>query len=263
MSPLHAAVLGLIQGLGEFLPISSSAHLAVVHPLTGWPDQGLAYDVALHWGTLFAVVLYFWRDLLAIAQDGLTRAPTENTRLFDGLIVATIPAVVAGLALENAAESYFRSPDRIGIALALFGILLGVADRFGAKNRGTGAMTMKDFALIGLAQALAIVPGVSRSGSTMTAALALDLDRVAAARFSFLMAVPVVAGAGILKAKDMLAGGMIDGAFFIGVAVSFFSGLAAIGFLMNFLKRASFTAFAVYRVCFGLFLVWFALSGAR
>lgn len=263
MTAAHASVLGLIQGLGEFLPISSSAHLAVAGPLFGWPDQGLAYDVALHWGTLLAVVLYFWKDLFSIAREGLTRAETENARLFDGLIVATLPAVVAGLALEHAAESLFRSPARIGVSLALFGILLGLADRVGKKNRSTASMGMKDYALIGLAQALAVVPGVSRSGSTMTAALALGLDRVAAARFSFLMAVPVVAGAGVLKAKDLLAGGMIDASFFIGVAVSFASGLAAIGFLMNYLKRASFTAFAVYRVCFGAFLVWFSCSGGR
>jgi undecaprenyl-diphosphatase len=260
VSAVQAAVLGLIQGLGEFLPISSSAHLAVIPPLTGWPDQGLAYDVALHWGTLLAVVLYFWKDLLSIAKDGLSRVEGENKRLFDGLILATIPGVIAGLAFENLIESYFRAPERVGLALAAFGILLGIADRCGAKEREAGDMGLRDFALIGIAQAFAIVPGVSRSGVTMTAALALGLTRVGAARFSFLMAVPIVAGAGVLKAKELLAGG-VDGAFFLGVAISFASGLGAIGFLMNYLKRASFSAFAVYRVLFGAFLIWFSLAG--
>jgi len=259
MSVLQSAVLGIVQGLTEFLPVSSSAHLVVIPKLAGWPDQGLAYDVALHWGTLFAVVLYFWKDLLAVAKDGLTRAETVERRLFDGLIIATIPGVIAGLAFGDLIETYFRSADRVGISLAAFGILLGMADRFGKKERGVDTISLKDCALIGLSQALAIIPGVSRSGITMTAALFLGFKRVDAARFSFLMSVPIIGGAGVLKFKDLLAGG-VDGAFFIGVALSALSGLLAIGGLLRYLQKASFTAFAVYRILWGGFLIWYAFG---
>ncbi|PCI35396.1 MAG: UDP-diphosphatase [Elusimicrobia bacterium] len=259
MSALQAAVLGIVQGLTEFLPVSSSAHLVVIPKLAGWPDQGLAYDVALHWGTLFAVVVYFWKDLINIAKDGFTRADSIDRRLFDGLIIATLPGVIAGLAFGDFIETHFRTADRVGISLAFFGILLGLADRFGKKERGADTISLKDCALIGLSQALAIIPGVSRSGITMTAGLALGLKRVDAARFSFLMAVPIVAGAGVLKFKDLLAGG-IDATFFLGVGLSAVSGLLAIGGLMRYLKNASFTVFAIYRVLWGGFLIWFTVS---
>lgn len=250
MSYVEAAVLGLAQGLTEFLPVSSSAHLKLVPWLMGWNYQGLAYDIALHWGTMSALAAYFWRDWLGLLSGAAGRGSSEEKGIFWGIFWGTAPAGVAGLLLEDYAEAAFGLPARTAWALILFGVLMGWADRAGAKNRGREALTMGNCLLIGLAQALALIPGVSRSGITITAGLLLGLRRDDAARFSFLLATPVVFAAGVLKLKD-LAGLPLGGPFWLGIAVSGLSGYAAIGFLLRFTQRRSLQPFAVYRVLLG------------
>lgn len=256
MNTTQAAALGAIQGLAEFLPISSSAHLALVPRLFGWTDQGLAYDVALHMGTLAALIICFWKDWWDLAKGGLSRADSEHRRLFDALVLGTIPAGIAGLLLEHQAETAFRDPHRIAIALAAFGLLMGWADRAGKKNRVLGSAGIKDLLLIGLAQALALLPGVSRSGITMTAGLGLGFDRVSAARLSFLLAMPITAAAGLHKAKDAIPL-LGDPAFWVGIAVSALVGVLAIRGLLKLIAKAGLAGFALYRVLFGLALLHF------
>lgn len=257
MNASQAAVLGAVQGLAEFLPVSSSAHLALAPRLLGWPDQGLAFDVALHMGTLAALLACFWRDWRDLAVDGLRRADTESRRLFDAMVLGTVPAGLAGLALADKAETVFRDPTRIALTLAAFGVLMGWADLKGRKERGVSAAGLRDVVLIGCAQALALVPGVSRSGITMTAALLLGFDRVAAARISFLLAVPITAAAGLHELPKALpyAG---EPAFWVGIAVSGLVGTAAIKGLLKLLAGRGLMPFAVYRVAFGAFLLLLA-----
>ncbi|MBI3299279.1 MAG: undecaprenyl-diphosphate phosphatase [Elusimicrobia bacterium] len=258
MTVAQAVILGTIQGLAEFLPISSSAHLVLAPRLFGWADQGLAYDVALHMGTLAALIACFWRDWWSLAKDGLRRADTESRRLFDAMVVGTLPAGVAGLILEHRIETVFRDPARIAVALAAFGVLLWWADRTGRKERGVGSASLKDVLLIGLAQTLALVPGVSRSGITMTAGLGLGFDRVSAARLSFLLAMPITAAAGLHKAKDALPL-LGEPAFWAGIAASGLVGIAAIRGLLKLLGERGMGSFAVYRV--GLAAVILLLLG--
>jgi len=184
MTVLHALVLGIVQGLGEFLPISSSAHLVLIPWLFGWNDPGLTFDVALHMGTLLAVVLYFWQDWIRLIKAALRRQASDDKRIFWYLVLATIPGGLFGLALEEKAETVFRAPLLIGIMLIVMGILLYLADKK-RQLRKMDTMTMADAIWIGLSQALAIIPGVSRSGSTMTTARLLGLTREDAARFFF------------------------------------------------------------------------------
>lgn len=250
MTAAHAAVLGAVQGLAEFLPISSSAHLALAPRLLGWEDQGLAFDVALHMGTLAALLACFWRDWLALARDGLRRVDSEERRLFDGMVLGTVPAGLAGLALAEQAETVFRDPARIALTLAAFGVLMGWADRVGRKERAVAGAGLKDIVLIGLAQALALVPGVSRSGVTLTAALLLGFDRVSAARISFLLAVPITAAAGLHELPKALPYAD-EPAFWTGIAVSGLVGTAAIKGLLRLLAGRGLMPFAVYRVALG------------
>lgn len=244
---VRAAVLGVLQGLTEFLPVSSSAHLALVPRLTGWPDQGLAYDVALHMGTLLALVLYFWRDWFRLTRAGLSRQAGPDRRLFWGLVLATFPAVVVGLLFEDRVEELFRGPRSIAFFLALFGVLLAAADRFGRGEKTTDSIGWRGCLLIGVAQALAVMPGVSRSGVTLTAGLFLGLSRVESARFSFLLAMPVVFGAGVLSLRQLTPAEM-DGGFWLGIACSALTGVAVIRFLLDWLGRRGVLPFAVYRL---------------
>ncbi len=258
---LQAIVLGLVQGVTEFLPISSSAHLVLTPYLFGWEDPGLAYDVALHMGTLVAVLVYFWRDWLEMARQCVTRGATTgpNTAHIVWIIVGTMPAVVAGLLLEEQAEAIFRNPLLIACTLAAFGFLLWYWDTKGSKARDFAHFHLRDAVIIGVAQALAIVPGVSRSGITITAALALGLTRSHAARFSFLLSAPITAGAGILKSSYMIdtlqAGGPAAAMVVMGFVASLLSGLAAIYFLSVILKSRSFKGFVWYRLALALFIV--------
>lgn len=259
MTVLHALILGIVQGLGEFLPISSSAHLVLVPWLFGWEDPGLTFDVALHMGTLFAVVLYFWKDWVKLFKAALTKGASSDKRIFWYLVVATIPGALLGLALEKKAETVFRSPLLIGIMLIVMGAILYLADKK-REVRTLDTMTLKEAIWIGLSQALAIIPGVSRSGSTMAAARFFTLTREEAARFSFLMSTPIILGAGVLKLRHLTMAS-INLPFSVGVITSFVVGISSISFLLKYLKTNNFGLFVVYRFAIGLIVIGFVLAG--
>lgn len=261
MTFLQIFVLAVIQGLTEFLPVSSSGHLALVPMLAHWPDQGQSVDVSVHIGTLGAVLLYFWRDVWAMLR-GLGRAvrgkKDPGARMAIHLILATIPAVIAGLAMKKLlGEDYFRSMAVIGWTMLIWGMVLGLADMLCMRVKRLDHMPLKEAMLIGCAQALALIPGTSRSGITMTAARAMGYERSEAARFSMLLSIPTILGAGILAVKDILESpvpGMLNEVL-TGMVISFVTGLLAITIMMGWLKRASFVPFVVYRVALGLFLL--------
>lgn len=257
MTILQAVILGIVQGLGEFLPISSSAHLVLIPWLVGWQDPGLTFDVALHMGTLLAVVLYFWRDWMGLFKGAIRPKPSYERRMFWYLVIATIPGAAIGLALESKAETVFRNPLLIGVMLIIMGILLYVADRR-RQLRTMDTMTLFDAILIGLSQALAIIPGVSRSGSTMTVARWLSLTREDAAKFSFLMSTPIIMGAGLLSIRHLHLTD-INTAFIVGVITSFIIGILSISFLLRYLKTSDFKIFVGYRFLLGLAVILIAL----
>jgi len=260
MTEFQALVLGLVQGLSEFLPISSSAHLALTPWFFGWEDPGLAFDVALHIGTLVAVAWYFRREWLALARSAISivrqRAvrTTEEWRLVF-LIAATIPAAIAGLTVEDLAESAFRSPRLIAINLMVMGVILWAVDRMARRDRPLDGMRLRDAVTIGFIQCLALLPGVSRSGSTMTGARLLGFDRQSAAVFSFLMSFPVTLAAAVLKAPDAFAPGTEATTILIGIAAAAVSSWAAIAVLLRFVSRHSFGVFALYRLVLGVVIL--------
>jgi undecaprenyl-diphosphatase len=250
----------VVQGITEFLPISSSAHLILVPCLGNFPDQGLDMDIALHLGTLAAVMLYFWRDIWEMAAGlwaALRFRPTPGGRLALHVVVATIPVVICGLAFKDFVETGARSIAVIGWTTLVFGIVLYVADRIGLTVRRTDHMKLPDAAIIGIAQAIALIPGTSRSGITMTAARFLGYERGEAARFSMLLSIPTILAAGTLAVRDIVAldQPLITTEAIYAAGLSFLTALAAIALLMRWLKTASFTAFAVYRVALGVFLL--------
>jgi len=257
MTPLQAVVLGIIQGLSEFLPISSSAHLALAPWLLGWEDPGLAFDVALHLGTLLAVLWYFRMEWLALikAAFGIVttgRIETPEKRRVIYLIIATIPGGIAGYVLQSRAETAFRSPQIIAIALIAMGIILWIVDKAVDQRRVLGEMRWIDALLIGLSQVVALIPGVSRSGSTMTAARGLRFDRESAAEFSFLMSMPIIAAAVIFEGPKALHEGGLTNELISGVVASAVSGWLAISILMRYVSRHSYRVFALYRLVLGI-----------
>lgn len=257
MDWLQAIVLALVQGLTEILPISSSGHLVLVPYFLGWPDQGLAFDVALHVGTLFAVLLYFRRevaDMLRAWGGSLTGRPLDrDSRLAWKLVTATIPAALAGLLFSDLIEQHLRSPQVIVCTLIGFGLLLGYADWRNRGQRTEYEIGWGGALLIGCAQALALVPGTSRSGITMTAGRLLGLSRTGAARFSFLMSIPVIGLAGSYKLLQ-LATGTAEVPWALmgsGMVVAFASTLASIHLLMAMVQRYGFLPFVIYRLLLG------------
>jgi undecaprenyl-diphosphatase len=259
LSITEAVVLGIVQGLGEFLPISSSAHLVLTPWFFGWPDPGLSFDVALHLGTLVAVVAYFWRDWLTLATHGLRGTRSREGRLFWYLVVATVPGGLAGMALEKYAETTFRAPGLVGLMLIFMGLILYWADHRGPRTRGIWQVGWGDAFLIGFAQALAIVPGVSRSGATIAAGRFLGLDREAATRFSFLLSLPIILGAGLFSLRHIGAQDLTL-PFWVGVVTSGITGFAAIAFLLRFVVTRNFNVFVWYRGILGLLTIVTALS---
>lgn len=259
MSIGQAVVYGIVQGLGEFLPISSSGHLVLLPWLFGWADPGLGFDVALHIGTLISLLAYFGRDFATLARAGVQSIVERRIgndpkrRLAWGIAVASIPAAVAGLLLEDIAGTRFRNPALVATTLIASALLLYAADRYGTARKGMEALTFSDKLLIGVAQACALVPGVSRSGATITAARALGVSRDDAARFSFLLSAPVVFGAALVKANDMIAAG-IDLPFLAGVATSAAVGYLAIRYLLIYVRTRSYSVFVYYRIAVGLAL---------
>jgi undecaprenyl-diphosphatase len=261
MTIFQAIVLGTLQGLAEFLPISSSAHLSLAPWLFGWPAPGLAFDVALHVGTLAAVLWYFRRDWARLAVAGWTivrtrRVATPEQRRVIFLVIATIPGGIAGLLLEDYAETVFRAPVITGIALIVLGVLLWFVDRAAPARRTLDEFTWRDALLIGCAQVLALVPGVSRSGATITAGRALAIDRQSAAVFSFLMSMPIIGAAAIFKVPEAIAQTGITAPLVAGVLAAAVSGWLAIAVLLRYVSRNDFAVFAVYRVVFGAFVLW-------
>lgn len=271
MDMLHAVILGVVQGLTEFLPVSSSAHLIVVPWLFHWPEPGLAFNVALHLGTLTAVIAYFWRDLLEILHGVLRglwlRRPLADPmgRLGWIIVLGSIPAAIAGIVLQDAVDRFFHAGEGgrgaialIALVLMLVALLLALAERLATHRRPLSSITGRDGLLIGLAQMTALVPGVSRSGSTITAGLFLGLRREAAARFSFLLGTPAILGAGLLESRKLLAAGLDSserGAFLLGFLTAALTGYLAIAFLLRYLQRRSTLVFVGYRVLAGLVLL--------
>ena len=263
MDPLHAIVLAIVQGLSEFLPISSSGHLVLVPHLFGWEDQGLAFDVAVHVGTLGAVVAYFRRELVAMARAWLGSFAgadlTPDARLAWCIVIGTIPVGIVGLAFGGLIEEKLRNPLAVATLLALFGALMWVADRFGRGERDEHSVGWRDAILIGCAQALALMPGTSRSGVTMTMARALGLTREAAARFSFLLAVPGIAMAGAYEGLKLATGEgqAVDwGVIGLGVAVAAVTGYFCIAWLLRVINRIGLAPFAIYRFAIAALLFW-------
>jgi undecaprenyl-diphosphatase len=255
-----STTLGLVQGLGEFLPISSSAHLIITPWLFGWNDANAFYntqwyDVTLHIGTLLALLGFFWRDWLQLIASA-AQPSSENGRLFWLIVVASLPGAAIGFVLDQVAEDFFRDKYLvIATSLAVMGVLLYVVDRNAPQRDNLTSITWKKAVLVGLAQSLAFIPGVSRSGSTMTMGRAMGLQRETAARFSFLMAMPITFGAALLKMRDIEAAAMRTAPFWLGIGVSFLVGVLAIGFLLRYLKTNSFLPFTVYRLGLALVIV--------
>ncbi|MBU0596540.1 undecaprenyl-diphosphate phosphatase [Patescibacteria group bacterium] len=269
---MQALVLGIIQGFTEFLPISSSGHLVFVPRLFGWGDQGLSFDVMVHLGTLLAVVVYFRRKLWAVMKAMVgketrnKKQETSDLRRFGWLILLTIiPAGVVGLLFNDWIEMSLRATWVIGVGLIFWGILLGIADYYSKKTvvhsqKSVDQLNWKSALFIGCAQAIALIPGTSRSGITMTAGLFSKLDKKSAAEFSFLMSVPIIAMAGGLKVIDLVQTGLGDISLLVlsaGFIASAFSGFIAIWGLMKIIQKWSFMPFVVYRVVVGIaILVW-------
>ncbi len=262
MDNFQAALLGILQGVTEFLPISSSGHLVLAPLLMGWKDQSLAFDVALHFGTFLAVALYFRRDLMPVVSGGIRslysspeggRESDPNMRMAWGLVIATIPAGVVGLLLQSVLELKFDAPTLVAGNLILFGLLMLWADTKLRGKRTESELNWGEFFMIGCAQALALFPGTSRSGITMTAAMALGLSRTAAARLSFLMALPVILLAtGYELVTLLLQPGAVDwGVMLVGATVAFLTGLGCIHLLLSLLERIGFLPFVIYRIVLG------------
>lgn len=253
ISHLQAIILGAVQGLAEFLPISSSAHLVLVPWLFHWNDPGLAFDVALHLGTLLALLIYYREDWIAMAQS-IGGGDPASRRLLLLLITASIPGAIIGFAFEKQAETIFRSPLLIATALGILAILLWLFDKLSPQRRTISEMNYLDALVIGLSQALAIIPGVSRSGATITMARALRLEREDSANFSFLMATPIIAGAGLVETRNLLREGLSWslGLGFISAAVF---GLIAIAFVIRYVRAHNYVAFAVYRLLAAAFVI--------
>lgn len=266
MEALQAIILGLVQGLGEFLPISSTAHLVLVPYFFGWPDPGLAFDVALHLGTLIAVVSFFWKDWLNIFKLALgnnskiqfDRQNDFNEKTLWFLALATLPGILAGYFLEARAETIFRDPLIIAAVLFSLGLVLYLADKYLQHKKNLKQINWKDALVIGLSQAIAIIPGVSRSGATITAGLWLGLSRQGAARFSFLLSTPIILGATVLKLPQLLQNG-INWPIILGVLVAAISGYLAIKYLLLFIEKVGYGIFFWYRLLLALLIVGFYL----
>ena len=275
MHLISAAILGIVQGLTEFLPISSSAHLIVIPWLLGWKPEGLEFDVALHLGTSVSILAFFWKDWMKLGREALRglkeKRPFGNAdrKLLWFLVVGTIPAAVVGVVFEEAIEGYLRSPLVTVFTLVLFAILLLIAEKASQKDRTIDSFSWFDAIYIGIAQAVALIPGVSRSGITITAALSRNCDRTNAARFSFLLSTPVIVGAGLLEAYGLLQKTQISGTGFneaqwtvmaVGVAASSITGFFCIRYFLKFIQSHSFISFIIYRCILACIILIYYIS---
>ncbi len=261
MDTIHVIVLALIQGITEFLPISSSAHLILPKEVLGWPDQGLAFDVAVHIGTLAAVLIFYRNDIRQISQawfqSVLGRGTTDDARLAWYIGFATVPAALFGLLMNDVIETHLRSIEVIAATTILFGLLLAVADKNAESSRKTLVqITLSAAIIIGLAQALALIPGTSRSGITITAALFLGFSRMEAARFSFLLSIPIILMSGAYKGLGLIGEPHVDWyALVLGVIVSALSAYVCIYYFLSFINRLGMMPFVIYRMILGVILV--------
>ena len=264
---IQSIFLGIVQGLGEFLPISSTAHLALLPYFWDFKDPGLAFDVALHLGTLIAVVGFFWKDWVGIISNSKflisNQIPNPNAknsnyspRMIWFIVIATIPGVLAGLLFESKAEEAFRSPLLIAGALFIFGLILYLVDKCFSAKKDLTKINIWESIVIGVAQAIAIIPGVSRSGATMTAGRFFGLDRKSAARFSFLLSTPIIAGAAVLKIKYLL-NNITDIHLILAIIFAAVSGWLAIKYILQFLEKYSYAVFFWYRTALAIIIVLF------
>lgn len=257
MDLVRAVVLGIVQGLTEFLPVSSSGHLILIPRLFEWPDQGLSFDVGLHVGTLTALLVYFWRDWVRMFRSGIAdffahgfkfRKQRPDSQLLWLLALGSVPAAIAGFLFNSWIEDNVRQPWLVAITLAGMGTVMLVADRMSRRRRDIRDIGLVDAIVIGCAQALALIPGVSRSGATITAGLFRDLDRNSAARFAFLLGTPAFVGAALLKAKDLSGESSTQlGELAVGMVVSALVGFLVIHYLLRFLRTHSLAPFVIYR----------------
>lgn len=272
MDLFQAIVLGIVQGLTEFLPISSSGHLRIVPAFAGWEDPGAAFTAVIQLGTMAAVVLYFWGDLVRIARAWLgslrdsSRRRELDARLGWYLILGTVPIVIFGFTFSHEIENGARDLYLIGTTLILLGLLLLLAEKVSRRERDLSSITRRDAILVGFAQALALIPGVSRSGATITAGLFLGMDRVSAARFSFLLSIPAVVLSGVYELRDVVDGSA-EGAAGLGPTAlatlcAFVSGYLSIAFLLKFLTTHTTAVFVAYRIALGAAVLALAASGA-
>jgi undecaprenyl-diphosphatase len=261
----QAIIMGLIQGLTEFLPISSSAHLSLTPYLLGWEAPGLAFDVALHSGTLIAVLWFFRKEWIELTRAAWNIVRTRRVETIEEkrvifLVLATIPGAIGGLLLEEKAETVFRAPMLTAVALIVMGVVLWATDRYSSQERPLGHMKWVHALLIGIAQVVALVPGVSRSGSTITAARALQFDRQSAAVFSFLMSMPITAAAIIMKGREAMTGGDLGLLVLVGVISAAVSAWLAISVLLKYVSSRSYGIFALYRVVVGVSVLVFLFT---
>jgi undecaprenyl-diphosphatase len=264
---LESAVLGIVQGVTEFLPISSTAHLRIVPALLGWGDPGAAFTAVIQLGTLAAVLAYFAADLTAIARGSLAaladpaRRRDPQARLAVYLVVGTVPVVIAGVLFKDAIRGAWRALPVIAAALIVVGLALALVERLARHRRGFEEIGLYDAVIVGCAQALALVPGVSRSGITILAAMAVGLRRDGAARFSFLLSIPAIAGAGIFEMKHVLSSNVGAAALVVGVVTSAIAGYVSIAWLLRFLRSRTLYPFVGYRIALGLAIFALLASG--
>ncbi len=266
MDLLQSIILGAIQGITEFFPVSSTAHLVLLPWFFSWTDQGLPFNVALHMGSLIAIIYYFWRDWILIIKEFLQSVlkgsfegrPNGKTGLY--LVIATVPGALAGLLFEEYAAGLLRHPLSIAFSLSFFGVILYFSDRVSKKNKTVGEMNIVDCIIIGLSQALAIIPGVSRAGITITGAMFRNLNREEAAKFSFLLGAPLIAGAGVFEARHLEYSAVMSVPFIAGVLASAVFAFLAIKYLLRFLRRSSYTVFVIYRLGLAVLIVFLYLT---
>ena len=268
MSYFEALILGIVQGLTEFLPISSTAHLRIVPAIFGWGDPGAAFTAVVQLGTMAAVVLFFWRDMVRIVSAWVRQWFKPELRgSFDArmgwyIILGTIPIAILGLAFKNQIETGARDLRIIGWVLILFGVILWGVDKYAPQTKDIGQLGLRDGLIYGVAQALALIPGVSRSGATITAGRALSYDRESAARFSFLLSIPAVVLSGLFEARKLgEAGGPAWGPTILATVVAFVVGYAAIAWLLRWLTGHSMLVFAIYRVVVGVIVLGLVYGG--
>jgi undecaprenyl-diphosphatase len=262
MDMIQSIVLGAIQGITEFLPISSTAHLVLLPWFFSWKDKGLTFDVALHVGSLLAIILFFWRDWVLIISDFLKSAaersfegrPSGRIGMF--ILIGTIPGALSGLLFEKEAAGLLRNPLSIAFTISAFGLLLYISDRFSRRYKSVEDMSLTDCIIVGFVQALAIIPGVSRSGITITGAMFRNFKRDEAAKFSFLLAAPLIAGAGIFESRHLSYAEVTSASFIAGFIASTVFSYLAIKYLLRFVRRESYTLFVIYRLLLAFVIVY-------